>query len=57
MSTATVRSEDVMTDFQFKALMKMVLNIMRSNRPEDAQKMIEDLAEGRTSDKDEADDE
>ena len=47
MSTATVRGEDVMTDYQFKALLQMVLNLMRSNKPEDAQKMLEDLIKGK----------
>ncbi|GHV39519.1 hypothetical protein FACS1894187_19590 [Synergistales bacterium] len=38
MSAATIRSEDVMTDFQFKALIKMVLSILESNSNEDAKK-------------------
>ncbi|GHV38643.1 hypothetical protein FACS1894187_17690 [Synergistales bacterium] len=57
MSAATVRSEDVMTDFQFRALMRMVSNILKTNSLEDAQKMIDDLAEGKTSDKRKTDDE
>ena len=48
MSTATMRSEDVMTDFQFRALMTMVLNIIEGNTIEDAKKTIKNLAEGKT---------
>ena len=31
MSTLTTRSEDVMTDFQFKSIIKMVLSIARNS--------------------------
>jgi hypothetical protein len=46
-----------MTDFQFRALMTMVLNIMNTNSIEDAKKIIENLAQGKTGNKvDENDD-
>ena len=31
MNTMTTRSEDVMTDFQFKSIIKMVLSIARKS--------------------------
>jgi hypothetical protein len=52
MSTMTARSEDVMTDFQFRALMRMVLEIIDNNEIQKARKVIENLAEGKTSTKD-----
>ena len=51
MSTATMRGEDVMTDFQFRALMKMVLTILDNSSIEDAKKTIKELAEGKTGGK------
>ncbi|GHV34834.1 hypothetical protein FACS1894187_06240 [Synergistales bacterium] len=57
MSAATVRSEDVMTDFQFKALIKMVLSILDSNSNEDAKKILKDLVGVKTGAKDTIDDE
>jgi hypothetical protein len=47
-----VRSEDVMTDFQFKALIKMVLSILESNSNEDAKKILKDLIGIKTGSKD-----
>jgi hypothetical protein len=48
MATTAAGSEN-MTDFQFRALMRMVSNILKTNSLEDAQKMIDDLADGKTS--------
>jgi hypothetical protein len=45
MLAGAVRGEEIMTDFQFKALMAMVLDIMnRSVDLEDAKKAIGKLA-------------
>jgi hypothetical protein len=49
MSAATVRSEDVMTDFQFRAIVRMVLSILDVNNLAEARKILENLAEGKTS--------
>ncbi|GHS90341.1 hypothetical protein AGMMS49957_16120 [Synergistales bacterium] len=56
MSTATVRNEDVMTDFQFRAIVRMVLSILNTNSLEEAKKILENLAEGKTGGKDTIDD-
>ncbi|MDR2175333.1 MAG: hypothetical protein LBO82_05280 [Synergistaceae bacterium] len=41
-------AEEVMTDFQFKALMTMVLEILeKSDTVEEAKKVIKKLAEGK----------
>jgi hypothetical protein len=53
----TARSEDIMTDFQFKAILKMVLAILESSDIEKTKKTIKDLIEGRTSAKDATDNE
>jgi hypothetical protein len=41
MTTATVKGEDMMTDFQFKAIIKMILAIARKTR--DASAIIREL--------------
>ena len=48
MSTTTARSEDVMTDYQFKALLQMVISILKRSSNEEALKILEDLVEGKT---------
>ncbi|GHS90408.1 hypothetical protein AGMMS49957_16340 [Synergistales bacterium] len=47
MSTATARSEDVMTDYQFKALLKMVMSILKRSSSEEALEILADLVGGR----------
>jgi hypothetical protein len=54
---ADITNEIGMTDFEFKALLRMVLTILDSNKLEDARKLFEDLAKGRTSAKDATDNE
>jgi hypothetical protein len=52
---ATTKGEEIMTDFQFKALMALVLDIMnRSVDLEDAKKAISKLAGELSENKDEA---
>jgi hypothetical protein len=41
MTTATMRGEDVMTDFQFKALINLMIDVVRATR--DPDKVIERL--------------
>jgi hypothetical protein len=41
MTTATIRGEDVMTDFQFKALINLMIDVVRATR--DPDKVIERL--------------
>ncbi|GHS98066.1 hypothetical protein AGMMS50276_19190 [Synergistales bacterium] len=48
MTTATTRGEDVMTDYQFRALLKMVMSILKRNSNEEALKILEDLVEVRS---------
>ncbi|GHT03155.1 hypothetical protein AGMMS50276_33210 [Synergistales bacterium] len=40
-----------MTDFQFRAIVRMVLSILNTNSLEEAKKILENLAEGKTSEK------
>ena len=41
MTTATVKGEEVMTDFQFKALINLMIDVVRATR--DPDKIIERL--------------
>jgi len=43
----TINREDVMTDFQFRAIMTMVLGIMENDNYSEAKKIISQLAAGK----------
>jgi hypothetical protein len=53
MATTAAGSENVMTDYQFKTILKMVLNILETgNNIEKAKKTIKDLIDGKDTSND-----